>query len=699
MTSESFPRLSARTQRFTLGEPRNLLIAPDGSRIVFARSASGTNRANALWVLDVSTRSEHCVADPTTLLADDTLLTMQERRRRERAREGAGGITTYACDANVSTATFVLGGVLFVCSLVDKTPPRAINVASGIFDPRLDPTGTRIAYVRGGDLCVCSLDGQETTLCSDPEETVTWGSPEFVAAEEMGRHRGYWWSPTGTHIIAERVDVGNVNSWYIADPASPALAPVAHHYPAAGTANATTSLHLVDVNTATITRIDIADEWEYITAVQWSKAGCIVQVQTRDQRDVAIFDINTVSGLCVQRYTDTDPQWVELVPGTPALTPDNQLVTCADRDGARRLLLNNVAITPPDLQVRSVSHVGQRIVFNANPIDIPSVLHIWSYDTETLSLDCIHDGNLTSSAVSSENLTVARTNSATHTRASFNIYLSGDGPNGDHLEIANYAEPLPFLPTTQFHRVGDRAIPIAVITPRNPIASRLPVLFDPYGGPHSQRVVASAHSFATSQWFADQGFVVVVVDGAGTPGLGTEWERSVYHDLANAVLADQVEVALALGDIEPLADLSRVGIRGWSFGGYLAALGVLRRPDIFHCAVAGAPVTDWTLYDTHYTERYLGHPENDSHPYDSTSLINDADKLSRPLLLIHGLSDDNVVAAHTLQLSSALLAVGKPHEVLPLSGVTHMAPQEIIAENLLLHQLSFLKRHLKKVAQ
>ncbi|MSO59638.1 MAG: S9 family peptidase [Ilumatobacteraceae bacterium] len=694
MTSESFPRLFARTQRFTLGEPRNLTVSPDGSRIVFARSALGTDKTNALWVLDVSSGTEHCVADPATLLADDTLLTAHERQRRERAREGAAGITTYACDASVSTATFVLGGVLFVCSLVDKTPPRAINIAPGIFDPRLDPAGKRIAYIRGGDLCISTLDGDETILCTDANDAVTWGAAEFIAAEEMGRQCGYWWSPTGTHIMAERVDNGAVNTWFIADPASPALAAIAHRYPAAGTTNATTSLHVLDISTSSITPIDIAGAWEYITAVHWSKAGCIVQVQTRDQRDVTIFDIDTMSGACTQRYSDSDSCWVELVSGTPGLTSDNQLVTCADRDGARRLLLDNLAITPPDMQVRSIAHVGKHIVFHANPIDTPSVLHIWSYDVENSSLTCIHDANVTSTAVSNGEITVARIGSATHTRATFRIISAGHETDSGVREIVSNAEPLPFLPTTQFHRVGDRAIPIAVVTPRSPGTSRLPVLFDPYGGPHAQRVVASAQSFATSQWFADQGFIVVVVDGAGTPGLGTKWERSVHHDLASAVLADQVEVALVLSRIEPRADLSRVGIRGWSFGGYLAALAVLRRPDIFHCAVAGAPVTDWMLYDTHYTERYLGHPQTDSHPYDFTSLINDADKLSRPLLLIHGLSDDNVIAAHTLQLSSALLAAGKPHEVLPLSGVTHMTPQEIIAENLLLHQLSFLQRHL-----
>ncbi|MFM8383066.1 MAG: prolyl oligopeptidase family serine peptidase, partial [Actinomycetota bacterium] len=135
-------------------------------------------------------------------------------------------------------------------------------------------------------------------------------------------------------------------------------------------------------------------------------------------------------------------------------------------------------------------------------------------------------------------------------------------------------------------------------------------------------------------------------------------------------------------------------IRGWSFGGYLAALAVLRRPDVFHAAVAGAPVTDWRLYDTHYTERSLGDPTVDDGPYRAGSLILDAARLTRPLLLIHGLADDNVVAAHTLQLSSALLAGGKPHEVLPLSGVSHMTPQAVVAENLLLHQLDFLRRSL-----
>ncbi|HYV00781.1 MAG TPA: S9 family peptidase, partial [Actinomycetota bacterium] len=198
-----------------------------------------------------------------------------------------------------------------------------------------------------------------------------------------------------------------------------------------------------------------------------------------------------------------------------------------------------------------------------------------------------------------------------------------------------------------------------------------------------------------SQWLADQGFAVVVADGRGTPGRGTTWEKAIHLDLATPALEDQVDALHAVAESNPDLDLGRVAIRGWSFGGYLAALAVLRRPEVFHAAIAGAPVTDWRLYDTHYTERYLGHPDDDPEAYRRSSLLDDAASLSRPLLLIHGLADDNVVAAHTLRLSRALLEAGRPHGVLPLSGVTHMTPQEVVAENLLHLQVAFLREALR----
>ncbi len=226
---------------------------------------------------------------------------------------------------------------------------------------------------------------------------------------------------------------------------------------------------------------------------------------------------------------------------------------------------------------------------------------------------------------------------------------------------------------------------------------RLPVLLDPYGGPHAQRVLRARGAYLVPQWFAEQGFAVVIADGRGTPARGPAWERAVAGDLADPVLEDQVDALAAAADRFGDLDTGRVAIRGWSFGGYLAALAVLRRPDVFHAAIAGAPVTDWRLYDTHYTERYLGLPGSNAEAYDRSGLISLAERSvvsPRPLMLIHGLADDNVVVAHTLRLSAALLAAGYPHQVLPLTGITHMASQETVAENLLLLQLDFLRHAL-----
>jgi dipeptidyl-peptidase 4 len=279
-----------------------------------------------------------------------------------------------------------------------------------------------------------------------------------------------------------------------------------------------------------------------------------------------------------------------------------------------------------------------------------------------------------------------------------------DGPAVRHaLEVVAEAPVLTARP--RLLTLGDRHLRAALFLPTRWVPDGpLPVLLDPYGGPHAQRVVAAQAAHLTSQWFADQGYAVLVVDGRGTPGRGPAWERAVHRDLATAVLADQIDALRAVASQEPRLDLRRVAIRGWSFGGYLAAMAVLRRPDVFHAAIAGAPVTDWRLYDTHYTERYLGHPADDPGPYEVSSLVAPDGRLLHAapwppdappaLLLIHGLADDNVVAAHALRLSSALLADGRPHRFLPLSGVTHMTPQEVVAEHLLTHQVTFLREAL-----
>ena len=269
---------------------------------------------------------------------------------------------------------------------------------------------------------------------------------------------------------------------------------------------------------------------------------------------------------------------------------------------------------------------------------------------------------------------------------------------GDHVFESRVQRPV-LTPSVRMLTVGERQLRVGLVLPRDHERGRaLPVLMDPYGGPHSQRVMADRHGWLEPQWFADQGFAVLVADGRGTPGRGCAWARAVQADLAGPVLEDQIAALVEVAALEPDLDLGRVGIRGWSFGGFLAALAVLRRPDVFHAAVAGAPVTDWRLYDTHYTERYLGvEPQGaDRSAYERSSLLGDAAALRRPLLLIHGLVDDNVLAAHTLELSQRLTEAGRLHAVLPLTGITHMTPQEAVAENLLTIQVEFLRTALSQ---
>jgi dipeptidyl-peptidase-4 len=641
---------------------------------------------NTLWSLDTATGIERELLDPRALNTDLSELTAAELRQRERAREGASGVTSYACNRDITRAVTVLGGSVVIIDLItgDATMPA---IEPGVFDVRLSPDGNTISYLRGTSLCVSSLTGDERVIASDSNETISWGNAEFIAAEEMGRFRGYWWSPDSQSIAACRVDVSPINVWHIADPAHPELPATEHRYPAAGTPNASVSLHIISIATATATPVELAGDWEYLNTVSWNSAGLIAQTQTRDQKRIDIHSIDASTGKATIVFTDTDDAWVELVSGVPALQQDGSLITCADREGSRRLLVNGSAATPTTMQVRSVVSVGDSIVFMANEITTPWQLDAWAYRNGLL--EQITQSHGVASVSGSRSCYVSRISTLDTERAQFTVHT----PTTTH-NVTSLAETSLVQPNVRIMSVGPRGIPVAILLPRDGLSTKLPVLFDPYGGPHAQRVVASRAAYNSSQWFADQGFVVVIVDNTGTPGKGSEWERGVMNDLAEPVLDDQVEILRDLNDLEPRADTSRVGIRGWSFGGYLAALAVLRRSDLFHAAVAGAPVTDWRLYDTHYTERYLGNPAIDASAYEATSLFNDAEHLQQPLLLIHGLADDNVVAAHTLQLSSALLAAGKPHEVLPLSGVTHMTPQEVIAENLLLHQLEFLQRHL-----
>jgi dipeptidyl-peptidase-4 len=696
--TDSFPRQQARTRNFSLGAPRSFQVSPDGGAVAFLRSPGGTDPVTALWALDVASGTERLIADPASLAgfggADDEL----EKARRERVRERAAGIVGFTTDAAATVAAFTLAGRVFLAPLADTGGAvRELPARSPAADPRPDPSGRLVAYTCAGALRVVNTETGEDRAVVDPDGAagISFGVAEFVAAEEMDRTRGYWWAPDGSALLVTRVDENPVQRWYISDPANPATPAREIRYPAAGTANAEVTAFIASV-AGKLTRVSWNEQaFPYLVTACWSAAGPpLLVVQSRDQKELRLLSVDPGTGQTTVLRADTDPVWTDIVPGVPAWTAAGAIAWIAPAAGTWRLLVappGELAaaqpVTPDGLQVRGVLDVdGDTVLFTASAGD-PTQVGLWQAGpgglTELPLGEGVHGGRQAGGT------TVAVSRRLSHGGAEVRVLRDGAGPG-----IASRAER-PALPDPKPVMLagGPRGIRTALLLPswHEPGSGPLPVLCDPYGGPHAQRVLAARDAYWTSQWLADQGFAVVIADGRGTPGRGPGWERAVAGDLARPVLEDQIDALHAAAEHCGDLDLTRVGIRGWSFGGYLAALAVLRAPEVFHAAVAGAPVTDMELYDTHYTERYLGHPRESPATYEQCSLINEAGNLTRPLMIIHGLADDNVVVAHSLRLSSALLAAGRPHAVLPLTGVTHMASQEEVAENLLLLQVDFLK--------
>ncbi|GAA4944385.1 prolyl oligopeptidase family serine peptidase [Streptomonospora halophila] len=737
----SFPRQQARTRRFTIGVPRAFQISPDGRRVAFLRGRDGEDAATCLWIRDLDEAAERVVADPRTIGADDEDLPAEERARRERLRETGAGIVSYTVDADFTRAVFTLSGRLYTADLAGGGAPREVAAAvAPVVDPAVSPTGEAAAYVSGGALHVVGLDGGGDRVLAEPDgDGVAWGLAEFVAAEEMSRYRGLWWAPDGSAVLAARVDDSPVARWTISDPANPAAAAQTVAYPAAGTPNADVRLAVLSLGghgPAEPRWIEWdREELPYLARAGWTCRGAgsgpadasrpdepaevVFTAQSRDQRTLALFRADPLTGKASRELSETDGTWVEIMPGVPAFTASGESVWIGrrERDGRRALLVGGREAGPPDgAYLRGVADVdGDRVLYSASPDGRPGEVGLWLLDTATGETSAVEvppaaaggrrpdaEGAVLSGRLGGDTLVVQRRGMDADGVRTLLLRgsASGGGPEvAGEVESLALAPDLP-APNVRFWSAGERGVPAALVLPSwydpdaEGSAARLPVLMDPYGGPHAQRVLRTRGAYLTSQWFADQGFAVVIADGRGTPGISVEWEQAVDGDLAGPVLEDQVSALHDAAARFGCLDLDRVAIRGWSFGGYLASLAVLRRPEVFHAAVAGAPVTDFSLYDTHYTERYLGTPQGRPEAYARSCALEGWAEPNRPLMLIHGLADDNVVFAHTQRLSSALLAAGRAHTVLPLSGITHMASEETTAENLLLLQVEFLHRSL-----
>lgn len=797
-----FPRLRARTLRFGCGAPRSAQTVGDGSRALFLRSDGPEDLVTALWLSWFDESGEHHetkLADPRELLgatADSEDVPAEEKARRERAREGGTGIVGYSADDDGNRIVFTINGRLFLTDIDwnDETgapEPHTRELAgewldedpamyTPVLNPRIAPDGEHVLYTTGSYLMLVDIGGElgdritavygvsvEDEDGNPAENTWKIGLAEFVAGEEMDRYDGFWWAPDSQHVLFESFDTADEPTWHISDPADPEKPAAGRRYPRALTRNADVYLTVItlafDENDryAGITgNADVdwdREAYEYVAAVNWRRGHdplVLVQNrrQTRDQvLEVAVEADGAALGATRVLEEHANEQWIDLVHGTPAYTPDGRLV-CSLNDMAtdtNRLTMDGRPFTPAGWNVRTVLAVTDEdvlAVVQRAPEIAPEVPDAWADAAATEAVFGDHDARSFDVVSIDYNgtITPVTTDSGqwTASRGERGIVVSGRDMRSARAQmrhilgeqsatIASTAAEPGFTPNVTFTRLGEHQLYTAIIapSPESPYAhaEKLPVLMKPYGGPGFQQVIASQSFYWEGQWWADQGFLVVTADGRGTTGRGPAWDREIFEDMKDVTLADQVEAVNALpeavarlnADVEsraaqpaagdqadaenhppalratsrqreaiPMPDLDKVCMIGWSYGGFLSALAVLDAPNVFKAACAGAPPTDWTLYDTHYTERYLG---LDPDVYYRNGIVQDAPKLERPLMLIHGFADDNVTIAHSLRLSQALMAAGRPHTFLPLTGITHMTNDETVAENLLTLQRDFLR--------
>lgn len=758
----------ARTLRFSCGAPRSPQLLGDGSRMLFLRSDGAEDTVTSLWMGEAD-GTETLLADPRALLADadDEDVPAAERARRERAREGGSGIVSYSVDAAGSVVVFTINDQLFVSALdadAAAADTHALDVHGAadeplrpILSPHVSPDGTRVAYSTGAAVIVVDVaTGEAGVAYAVPRgerADVRAGVAEFAAAEEMDRYDGFWWGPDSRTLLVERFDASPEPLWTISDPAHPERRGIDHRYPRALTRNAIVELYAVHLGDDRLNAERTAlvdwdnDTYEYLAVVRWGVGHMpLLRVLDRLQQHEQILRVDVPKEQDWKRLapledgvvplmpvtvleTHSNGQWIDLVGGTPAYTPSGALI-CSINDMANdtnRLTVDGRPFTPVGWQVRSVLDADDETVMcvvQRSPEQAPDVPKQWAptaADHDARSFDVVafdYDGNVYpvtdepgvwSATRAGDGLVVTGRDMA-DPRARMTHYYRGEA-----VAVANNAATPGLDINVRFVRLGERGLHAAIVAPTGAQyadARTLPVLMHPYGGPGFQEVTMSQAAYWDAQWWAEQGYLVVIVDGRGTTGRGPSWDREVYKAMKQVTLEDQVDAVHALDDAVrrindasaygrhasgarahglPRPELDRVAMIGWSYGGFLSALAVLDAPDVFAAACAGAPPTDWTLYDTCYTERYLGLDEAD---YARNGIITDAPALRRPLMLIHGFADDNVTIAHSLRLSHALMAAGRDHTFLPLTGITHMTNDPTVARNLLLLQRDFLKRSL-----
>lgn len=710
--SEDFPRLFAKTRGFKLGAPHDIRPTEDGKHVFFLR-AKAEDARQSLYEVDLTRNQEVEVLSPETLLGDKAEnLTKEERARRERMRITTSGLTSYEATKDGNDVVAVLSGRLFHWSRKTGTTTE-LETGDGAVDPHLSPDGKRVAYVRSQDLYAIGLDGgKEERITLGGTERKTHGLAEFIAQEELDRERGFWWSPDSKSILYEEADTSKVETYFISDPAHPERPPDANPYPRAGTTNATLRFGVVSSHGGATKWIAFDNaKYPYVAKVTWQKnAPPTFYALDRAERNGLLFTANPSTGKISTLLEEHDAAWLDVDTSCPQWLDDGSaFLWSSEKSGAWQLELHDKSGATKDVVVKAER--GYRALLKAD-----SKKHVAFVEASPVpAYQWVESASLDGSAppridVEPTDWVSAGFGDSTDVYAAREAtlaemprwYLRWVGSSQVREIHADVAAP-PFFPKPQMITLGPDQPAVVMIRPLHVSAAAphsLALIDAAYGGPGYTTVISDMTAYLRAQWIADEtGAIVVSIDAKGTPYRGRNWERALQNKMGDVPLEGHIEAIRELEKRFPEIDPNRVGIYGWSYGGYLSAYAALKRPDIFKVAVAGAPPADWCDYDTAYTERYLGNPNDNGAAYDASSLLPLAEKpagaASAAMLVIHGTADDNVYFLNSLKLVSALARGHRSYDFVPVPGVTHMLYAPDTSGPVWAQVATFLRDHLR----
>ncbi|MGL4541727.1 MAG: DPP IV N-terminal domain-containing protein [Polymorphobacter sp.] len=690
--------------------PRLLKLSPDGRRATLLKPRADDKDRYDLWEVDTTSGQSRLLVDSASL-GSAVVLSEAERMNRERRRIGEiKGIVDYSWSRDGQTLLVPVDGDLWLAG-IDGSSRRLTSSDATETDAQLSPRGGYVSFVRDRNLHIIDLaTGSARALTADATDTISWGSAEFIAQEELQRFTGLWWASDDLRLAVQRTDESSVALVERTAIGAAGTTVFAQRYPAAGTANAVVELWLMAPDGRDRVQVDLGPDRDiYLARVDWAADNKSLYVQrlSRDQQRLDLLQIDARTGAATLVFSEQSPTWINLGDDFRALD-DGSLLWSSERSGYRHIYHwqdgRLSALTSGDWAIDSIVGVVQpkpgqpgKIYF-LGFVDTPLERQLYAIDLAPGSVPRrLTARGGTHAVVMDKAATAMLVTRETPVQPPQTWLADAQGQHIAWIEANRIDATHPYAPYSAAHVAPEfgtisasdgTALHYKLLRPAGP--GPHPVLFNVYGGPHATDVAAT-WTGALNQYLVQNGWAVFQLANRGGAGRGKAFEDGLYRRLGGVEVEDQL-AGLAWLKTQDFVAPDRIAVNGWSYGGYMTLKLLEAAPKAFAAGIAGAPVTRWELYDTAYTERYLGTPDGNPEAYAQSNALADAGKIERPLLIVHGMADDNVVFEHSTALMAALQKDKRPFDVMVYPGATHAVGRGATAEHLWMTILRFLGR-------